>query len=170
MMLLPREIDKLYVSAAAEVARARKARGLKLNLPEAIAIIANYIVEGARDGKSVAELMSRARTVLRGKDVLPEVPPLLKMVQVEATFPDGTKLVSVHEPIRASSTTAGPGRYMLAAEPIEANRPRPLPSSACVRDSGRKMEESMRSPKRRQAIPSPGGHPTPGSSRTVSTP
>ena len=100
MMLTPREIDKMYIFIAAEVARRRKAKGLKLNYPEALAIIADYIVEGAREGKTVAELMSEGRKVLRRKDVLPEVPDMIKLVQVEATFPDGTKLVSVHDPIR----------------------------------------------------------------------
>ncbi len=98
-MLTPREIDKMYIFIAAEVARRRKAKGLKLNYPEAVAIIADYILEGAREGKTVAELMSSARKVLKKKDVLPVVPDLVKLVQVEATFPDGTKLVSVHDPI-----------------------------------------------------------------------
>ena len=100
MMLTPREIDKMYIFIAAEVARRRKAKGLKLNYPEAVAIIADYLVEGAREGKTVAQLMSEGRKVLRRKDVLPEIPDMLKLVQVEATFPDGTKLVSVHDPIR----------------------------------------------------------------------
>jgi len=100
MMLTPREIDKMYIFIAAEVARRRKAKGLKLNYPEAAAIIADYLVEGAREGKTVAELMKEGRKVLKRKDVLPEVPDMLKLVQVEATFPDGTKLVSVHDPIR----------------------------------------------------------------------
>ncbi len=98
-MLTPREIDKMYIFIAAEVARRRKAKGLKLNYPEAVAIIADYILEGAREGKTVAELMSSARKVLKRKDVLPDIPDLVKLVQVEATFPDGTKLVSVHDPI-----------------------------------------------------------------------
>ncbi len=100
MMLTPREIDKMYIFIAAEIARIRKAKGLKLNYPEAVAIIADYLVEGAREGKTVAQLMSEGRKVLRRKDVLPEIPDMIKLVQVEATFPDGTKLVSVHDPIR----------------------------------------------------------------------
>ncbi|MGH9876920.1 MAG: urease subunit gamma [Nitrososphaerales archaeon] len=100
MMLTPREIDKMYIFIAAEVARRRKAKGLKLNYPEAVAIIADYLVEGAREGKTVARLMSEGRKVLKRKDVLPGIPEMLKLVQVEATFPDGTKLVSVHDPIR----------------------------------------------------------------------
>jgi urease subunit gamma len=99
-MLGPKDMDKMYIFVAAEVARRRKAKGLKLNHPEAIAIIADYILEGAREGKSVARLMSEARKVLRRVDVMPEVAEMVKIVQVEATFPDGTKLVSVHDPIR----------------------------------------------------------------------
>lgn len=99
MMLAPREIDKLYVFMAAEVARRRRARGLKLNYTEAVALITDHIVEGARDGRSVSELMSSGRHVLTRNDVLPGVPELVKQVQVEATFEDGTKLVTVHSPI-----------------------------------------------------------------------
>jgi urease subunit gamma len=99
MMLAPREIDKLYIFMAAEVARKRRARGLKLNYTEAVALISDHIVEGARDGRSVSELMSSGRRVLSRDDVLPAVPELVKQVQVEATFEDGTKLVTVHNPI-----------------------------------------------------------------------
>jgi urease subunit gamma len=99
-MLTPKEIDKMYIFIAAEVARRRKAKGLKLNYPEAVAIIADYLVEGAREGKTVAQLMKEGRNVLKRDDVLPGVPGMLKLVQVEATFPDGTKLISVHDPIR----------------------------------------------------------------------
>lgn len=99
MMLTPREIDKLYIFMTAEVARRRKARGLKLNYVEALALIADHIVEGARDGKSVSELMSSGRKVLTKDDVLPGVSDLIKTVQTEATFDDGTKLVTVHDPI-----------------------------------------------------------------------
>lgn len=99
MMLAPREIDKLYIFMAAEVARKRRARGLKLNYTEAVALISDHIVEGARDGRSVSELMSSGKSVLLRNDVLPGVPELVKQVQVEATFEDGTKLVTVHNPI-----------------------------------------------------------------------
>jgi urease gamma subunit len=99
MMLAPREIDKLYIFMAAEVARKRRARGLKLNYTEAVALISDHIVEGARDGRSVSELMSSGKRVLARDDVLPGVPELVKQVQVEATFDDGTKLVTVHNPI-----------------------------------------------------------------------
>jgi urease subunit gamma len=99
MMLSPREIDKLYVSMVALVAKRRQDRGLKLNYSESISIIADHIIEGARDGKSVSELMRSGRMVLSRNDVLPGVPELIKSVQVEATFEDGTKLVTVHDPI-----------------------------------------------------------------------
>ena len=99
MFLTPREIDKLHIFLAAELARKRKARGLKLNHPEAIAIITDHILEGARDGKSVADLMSSGRRVLTKNDVLPGVPEIIHTIQVEATFDDGTKLVTVHDPI-----------------------------------------------------------------------
>ena len=98
-MLSPREIDKLYVSMVALVARRRQDRGLKLNYSESISIIADHIIEGARDGKSVSELMRSGRMVLSRNDVFPGVPELIKSVQVEATFEDGTKLVTVHDPI-----------------------------------------------------------------------
>lgn len=99
MMLAPREIDKLYIFMAAEVARRRRARGLKLNYTETVALISDHILEGARDGSSVSQLMSSGRSVLSRDDVLPGVPELVRQVQVEATFEDGTKLVTVHNPI-----------------------------------------------------------------------
>ena len=100
MMLAPREIDKLYIFMAAEIARKRRARGLKLNYTESVALIADHILEGARDGKSVPELMKTGRAVLTKADVLPGVSELVRTVQVEATFEDGTKLVAVHDPIQ----------------------------------------------------------------------
>jgi urease subunit gamma len=99
MELTPREKDKLLIFTAALVAERRKARGLKLNYPEAVALISAAILEGARDGRSVAELMSFGTTVLRREDVMEGVPEMIPEVQVEATFPDGTKLVTVHHPI-----------------------------------------------------------------------
>jgi urease subunit gamma len=101
--LTPREKDKLLVAMAAIVARSRRERGVKLNYPEAVALISDYVVEGARDGRSVAELMRDGATVLRRDEVMEGVPEMLHEIQVEATFPDGTKLVTVHEPIRAGS-------------------------------------------------------------------
>jgi urease subunit gamma len=100
MNLTPREKDKLLVAMAAEVARKRLARGVKLNYPEAIAMISDFVVEGARDGRSVANLMSEGAGVLRRDEVMDGVPEMIHDIQVEATFPDGTKLVTVHEPIR----------------------------------------------------------------------
>ena len=100
MHLTPREREKLLIVVAADLARRRQARGVKLNYPEAVAIITYEIIEGARDGKSVAELMSYGTTLLKASDCMPGVPDMIHDVQVEATFPDGTKLVTVHHPIR----------------------------------------------------------------------
>ena len=100
MHLLPREQEKLLIVVAADLARRRQQRGLKLNYPEAIAIISYELIEGARDGKTVAELMSEGATILRREDVLEGIAEMIEDVQVEATFPDGTKLVTVHHPIR----------------------------------------------------------------------
>ncbi len=100
MQLTPREKDKLLVAMAAEVARKRLARGVKLNHPEAVALITDFVVEGARDGKSVAELMEAGAHVVGRAQVMEGVAEMIHDVQVEATFPDGTKLVTVHEPIR----------------------------------------------------------------------
>jgi urease subunit gamma len=100
MHLTPREREKLLIVVAADLARRRQARGLKLNYPEAIAIITYEIIEGARDGRSVAELMSHGTTLLKVADVMDGVADMIHEVQVEATFPDGTKLVTVHQPIR----------------------------------------------------------------------
>ena len=99
MNLTPREIDKLHIFMAAELARKRKDRGLKLNHPESVALIAGHIVEGARDGKSVSDLMSSGKNVLKKEDVLPGVIDIIHTIQVEATFNDGTKLVTIHDPI-----------------------------------------------------------------------
>jgi urease subunit gamma len=99
MELSPREKDKLLIFTAALLAERRKARGLKLNYPEAIALISAAVMEGARDGRTVAELMSYGATILTREDVMEGVPEMIPDVQVEATFPDGTKLVTVHHPI-----------------------------------------------------------------------
>jgi urease subunit gamma len=99
MHLTPREIDKLLIFVAAEVARRRRDRGLKLNYPEAMAIITAEILEGARDGRSVADLMQFGKHILSRDEVMAGVPEMLAEVQVEATFADGTKLVTVHEPL-----------------------------------------------------------------------
>ncbi|WP_103938940.1 urease subunit gamma [Thermomonospora echinospora] len=99
MLITPHEQERLLIHVAAQVARERRARGLRLNHPEATAIIAAYVLEGARDGRGVAELMEAGRTVLTRDDVMEGVPEMLDSVQIEATFPDGTKLVTVHRPI-----------------------------------------------------------------------
>ncbi|WP_104668068.1 urease subunit gamma [Ensifer adhaerens] len=100
MNLTPREKDKLLISMAAMVARKRLERGVKLNHPEAIALITDFVVEGARDGRSVAELMEAGAQVLTRDQVMEGIPEMIHDIQIEATFPDGTKLVTVHEPIR----------------------------------------------------------------------
>jgi len=99
MELTPREKDKLLIFTAALLAERRKARGLKLNYPEAVALLSAAIMEGARDGRNVAELMSYGATILTRDDVMEGIPEMIPDVQVEATFPDGTKLVTVHQPI-----------------------------------------------------------------------
>jgi len=100
MNLTPRERDKLMIAVAAMVARARLARGVKLNYPESIALICEFVMEGARDGRSVAELMSEGGKVLSREQVMEGIPEMVHDMQVEATFPDGTKLVPIHNPIR----------------------------------------------------------------------
>jgi urease subunit gamma len=100
MHLTPREKDKLLIAMAAEVARKRLSRGVKLNHTESIALITDFVVEGARDGRSVAELMRDGATVLTREQVMEGIPEMIHDIQVEATFPDGTKLVTVHNPIR----------------------------------------------------------------------
>ena len=106
MLLTPTELERLTIYTAAELARKRKKKGLKLNHPEATAIIADEILEGAREGRSVAELISYGSTLLSTDDVMPGVDDMMHMLQVEATFPDGTKLVTVHEPIRSGKKNA----------------------------------------------------------------
>ena len=99
MLITPHEQERLLIHVAAGLARDRRGRGLRLNHPEATAIIAAYVLEGARDGRRVADLMEAGRTVLTREDVMEGVPEMLESVQIEATFPDGTKLVTVHDPI-----------------------------------------------------------------------
>ena len=100
MHLTPREQEKLLIFTAAELARQRRARGLKLNYPEAVALITSEVLEGIRDGRSVSELMEAGMHILTREDVMEGVPEMLEEVQVEGTFPDGTKLVTIHHPIR----------------------------------------------------------------------
>lgn len=99
MNLTPKDVDKLLLSMAALLAQQRRARGLRLNYPESVALLSSFVLEGARDGRTVVELMDAGRAVLGREDVMDGVPELLHEVQVEATFPDGTKLVTLHQPI-----------------------------------------------------------------------
>ena len=117
MQLTPREKDKLLIAMAAIVARRRLERGVRLNYPEAIALITDFVVEGARDGRSVADLMEAGATVLSPEQVMDGVAEMIHDVQVEATFPDGTKLVTVHHPIRGAHRAVQPGEVM----PLEGN-------------------------------------------------
>ncbi len=124
MELLPREKDKLLLFTAALLAERRKARGLKLNYPEAVAYISAAILEGARDGKTVAELMAHGTQLLTESDVMEGVAELIPEVQVEATFPDGTKLVTVHQPIKSSGRRTPGEILVMDADPIEINAER----------------------------------------------
>lgn len=119
MNLSPREKDKLLVAMAAMVARRRLERGVKLNFPEAVALITDVVVEGARDGRTVAELMTLGTTVLTADQVMPGVAEMIAEIQVEATFPDGTKLVTVHEPIASAHAAGAPGEMLLEEGEIE---------------------------------------------------
>ena len=134
MLLTPTETERLLIFSAAELARKRRARGLKLNHPEAVALISDEILERARDGHSVAELITAGTTILTTDDVLPGVAAMTPMIQVEATFPDGTKLVTLHDPIRSGKEPqAGsvvPGEIIPAAGEIQLNAGR---RSATVR-------------------------------------
>jgi urease subunit gamma/beta len=111
MLLIPTELERLTIFNAAELARRRRARGLKLNYPEAVAIITDEILEGARDGRSVADLIGFGSTILTTADVLPGIAHMMDIIQVECCFPDGTKLVTVHEPIRPASGVEADGEY-----------------------------------------------------------
>lgn len=124
MNLTPREKDKLLVALAAMVARNRLARGVKLNHPEAVALITDFVVEGARDGRSVADLMEAGAHVVTADMVMEGIAEMIHEVQVEATFPDGTKLVTVHEPIRGSASKDVPGAVLAGAGDVLMNEGR----------------------------------------------
>ncbi len=124
MNLTPREKDKLLIAMAAIVARKRLERGVKLNYPEAIALITDFVVEGARDGRTVAELMEAGAHVVTADQVMDGIADMIHDIQVEATFPDGTKLVTVHEPIRGAAKTITPGEVITPAGDIVMNEGR----------------------------------------------
>jgi urease subunit gamma/beta len=129
MRLTPHEQERLMVRAAAEVARGRRERGRRLNHPESVAVLTDWVLEAARDGRRVAELMEAGRHVLTTDDVLPGVDALLPEIQVEATFPDGTKLVTLHDPIGPGAERAErfvPGEVVGPDDPIEINAGRPV--------------------------------------------
>ena len=121
MILTPREKDKLLIAMAAMVARRRLERGVKLNHPEAVALITDFVVEGARDGRSVAELMQAGAQVLTADQVMEGVASMIYDIQIEATFPDGTKLVTVHHPIRGADDSRPPGEVLAEPGEIEMN-------------------------------------------------
>lgn len=144
MLLTPTELERLTIFTAAELARKRRARGLRLNHPEAVALIADEILEGARDVRSVAEMMAHGSTILTTDDVMPGVATLLPMLQVEATFPDGTKLVTVHEPIRAPEGTdpdpLEPGAVIPGEVEVELNAGRPKVTLRVVNTADRPIQ------------------------------
>jgi urease subunit gamma/beta len=124
MLLTPTELERLTIFSAAELARKRRAKGLKLNFPEAVALISDELIEGAREGRSVAELIAFGSTILTQDDVLPGIADMLPMLQVEGSFPDGTKLVTIHEPVRPGLQAVEinhrvPGEIITAAGSIE---------------------------------------------------
>ncbi len=129
MLLTPTEMERLTIFTAAELARRRKAKGLRLNHPEAVAYIVDDILEGAREGRSVADLIAYGSTILSSDDVMPGVADLMPMIQVEGTFPDGTKLVTVHDPIRPGTQAElpkyKPGEILPVEGEIELNAGRP---------------------------------------------
>jgi urease subunit gamma/beta len=144
MLLTPTELERLTIFSAAELARKRRAKGLKLNHPEAVAIITDEILEGAREGKSVADLMSLGSTILNTRDVMPGVAAMLPILQVEGVFPDGTKLVTVHEPIRpeagAAPDTLEPGAIITVDGDIELAAGRPRKTLAVVNTGDRPVQ------------------------------
>ena len=144
MLLTPTELERLTIFSAAELARKRRAKGLKLNHPEAVAIITDEILEGAREGKSVADLMSLGSTILTTADVMPGVAAMLPILQVEGVFPDGTKLVTVHEPIRpqpgAAADTLEPGAIIAKDGAIELSAGRPRTTLTVVNTGDRPVQ------------------------------
>ena len=144
MLLTPTEMERLTIYTAAELARKRRARGLALNHPEAVALISDEILEGARDGRSVAELIEHGATILTTDDVMPGVAEMMPVLQVEGTFPDGTKLVTVHEPIRpgekARDVSVRPGEIIPAEGEIEINAGRPTATVSVTNTGDRPVQ------------------------------
>ena len=144
MLLTPTETERLTIFTAAELARRRRARGCALNHPEAVALISDEILEGARDGRSVAELIEFGATILTTDDVMPGVAQMMPVLQVEGTFPDGTKLVTVHEPIRpgkqAQDDGVRPGEIIPAEGEIEINAGRPTATVAVTNTGDRPVQ------------------------------
>ena len=144
MLLTPTETERLTIFTAAELARRRRARGCALNHPEAVALISDEILEGARDGRSVAELIEHGATILTTDDVMPGVAEMMPVLQVEGTFPDGTKLVTVHEPIRpgekARTDGVRPGEIIPADGEIEINAGRPTATVAVTNTGDRPVQ------------------------------
>ena len=144
MLLTPTEMERLTIYTAAELARKRRARGLALNHPEAVALISDEILEGARDGRSVAELIEHGATILTSDDVMPGVAEMMPVLQVEGTFPDGTKLVTVHDPIRPGEKvrdeSVRPGEIIPAEGDIEINAGRPTATVAVTNTGDRPVQ------------------------------
>ena len=144
MLLTPTEMERLTIFTAAELARRRRARGLALNHPEAVALISDEILEGARDGRSVSELIEHGATILSSDDVMAGVAEMMPVLQVEGTFPDGTKLVTVHEPIRpgkkARDDGVHPGEIIPAEGEIEINAGRPTAQVAVTNSGDRPVQ------------------------------
>ncbi|MDR6218044.1 urease subunit beta [Deinococcus soli (ex Cha et al. 2016)] len=140
MHLTERERDKLLIYAAAQLARDRRARGLTLNHPEAVAFITAAVLEGIRDGRRVEDLMGWGATLLTPDDVMDGVPELIHDIQVEGTFPDGTKLVTIHDPIRGATSRVVPGEYLLEDGEIELNAGRPVTALTVANRSDRPIQ------------------------------
>lgn len=143
MRLTPHEQERIMIRAAAANANARRRRGVRMNHPETVAVLTDWVLEAARDGRRVADLMEAGRHVLTTDDVMEGVPTLVAEVQVEATLPDGTKLVTLHEPISPGTEPAGglkPGEVVGPDEPIEINAGRPVTSLAVVNDGDRPVQ------------------------------
>ncbi len=147
MLLTPHEQERLMISYAADLAWRRRARGLRLNYPEAVAVLCSYVMEAARDGETVAYLMQAGREVLSRQDVLPGVPDMLDEVQIEATFPDGTKLVTIHDPFQGLTTAATeaadqitPGEVIAMEGTIELNGGHPESRMAVVNSGDRPVQ------------------------------